>query len=79
MSLPLWKPDAARAAASNMAGFAREAARHRHVDAPPGAGLRIGDYDQLWRWSVSQPARFWQLVWQFCQVRASRPAEQVLA
>jgi acetoacetyl-CoA synthetase len=79
MSLPLWKPDAARAAASTMAAFVREAARQRLFDAPPGAGQRTGDYDLLWRWSVSQPARFWQQVWQFCQVRASRPPDQVLA
>jgi len=79
MSLPLWKPDAARAAASNMAAFVREAAHQRHVEPRPGGGLRTGDYDQLWRWSVKQPARFWQLVWQFCEVRASRPPEQVLA
>jgi acetoacetyl-CoA synthetase len=79
MSLPLWKPDAARAAASNMAAFVREAARHRQFDPPAGGGLRTGDYDQLWRWSVNQPARFWQLVWQFCGVRASRAPEQVLS
>jgi acetoacetyl-CoA synthetase len=79
MSLPLWKPDAARAAASNMAAFVREAARQHAFEPPPGGGLRTGDYDQLWRWSVKQPARFWQLVWNWCGVRASRPPEQVLA
>ncbi len=78
MSLPLWKPDAARAAASNMAAFAREAARVGQLELPPGGGQRVGDYDQLWRWSVAHPQRFWQLVWQFCQVRAARPADVVL-
>jgi acetoacetyl-CoA synthetase len=77
MSLPLWKPDAARAAASNLAAFVREVARQPRFDAPSDAGA--GDYDLLWRWSVGQPARFWQQVWQFCQVRASRQPDQVLA
>jgi len=52
--------------------------RHE-LDLPPGGGQRIGDYDALWRWSVKHPARFWPLVWQFCGVKASQPAEQVLS
>jgi acetoacetyl-CoA synthetase len=78
MSLPLWKPDAARAAASNLAAFVRKAARDRHLEAPAGGGLRTGDYEQLWRWSVNHPARFWPRVWQACGVRASRLPDRVL-
>ena len=78
MSLPLWKPDSARAAATNLAAFAREVVQRHELDLPPGGGQRIGDYDALWRWSVKHPSRFWPLVWQFCDVRASHRAEQVL-
>jgi acetoacetyl-CoA synthetase len=79
MSLPAWKPDAARAAATHMAAFAQQVVREHHLELPPGGGLRIGDYDQFWRWSINNPAKFWQAVWQYCGVRASRPAEHVLA
>jgi acetoacetyl-CoA synthetase len=78
MSLPAWKPDAARAAATRMAAFAQQVVREHHLDLPPGGGLRTGDYDQLWRWSTANPERFWQAVWQYCGIRASRPAEHVL-
>ena len=41
-------------------------------------GARFADYDELWRWSVSDLEAFWALVWEFCGVRASRPYERVL-
>jgi acetoacetyl-CoA synthetase len=42
------------------------------------AGRTFGDYDELWRWSVSEVEEFWAAVWEYCGVRASRPYEQVL-
>ena len=73
MSLPIWKPDASRVAGSNMAAFAQHVAREHPLELPPD-----GSHDGLWRWSVESPARFWQAVWDYCDVRASRPPEQVL-
>ena len=64
MSAPIWQPDAARAAASSLAAFARQ--------------VGIEDPEALWRWSVDQPERFWAEVWTFCGIRASRPADRVL-
>jgi len=78
MSLPIWKPGPERAAATHMAAFAQRVAREHQIPLPASGGLRTGDYDQLWRWSVKNPARFWQAVWEFCDVRASRPPEQLL-
>jgi acetoacetyl-CoA synthetase len=78
MSLPIWKPDARRAAATHMAAFTQLVGREKNQDAPRVNGMRTGDYDLLWRWSIRNPARFWELVWQYCEVRASRPADQVL-
>jgi acetoacetyl-CoA synthetase len=78
MSLPIWKPDARRAAAAHMAAFAQRVAREQTTDLPRGNGMRTGDYDLLWRWSIRNPARFWELVWEYCEVRAARPADQVL-
>jgi acetoacetyl-CoA synthetase len=68
MNQPIWQPSAERAAATNLARFAR-----RHAPAA------IADYDALWRWSVEQPEAFWPAVWDFCKVRASRRADCVLA
>ncbi|MEM6986935.1 MAG: acetoacetate--CoA ligase [Pseudomonadota bacterium] len=41
------------------------------------AGRRFADYDDLHKWSIDEPAAFWGLVWDHCDVRASRPAETV--
>jgi acetoacetyl-CoA synthetase len=64
----IWTPGAERAAGSNLARFMRERA-------PAGTT----DYPALWRWSVERPDPFWGAVWEFCGVRAARPAERVLA
>lgn len=53
---PLWSPSSARVAASNLARFATAADRHGE------------SYEVLHRWSVSEPAGFWQQVWDFTRV-----------
>lgn len=40
-------------------------------------GVQLDDYAALHRWSIEQPAAFWQAVWDFCEVRASRAADSV--
>ena len=34
-------------------------------------GAPVGDYTELWRWSVSNPARFWRAVWEFFDIPAA--------
>ena len=34
-------------------------------------GAPAGDYQALWQWSVSHPARFWRAVWEFFDVPAA--------
>ncbi len=41
-------------------------------------GLDHGDYDSLWRWSVSDLDGFWASLWDFFDVRAHEPYERVL-
>ena len=41
-------------------------------------GLAFESYDALWRWSVTDLEAFWASIWEFCGVRARRPAERVL-
>jgi acetoacetyl-CoA synthetase len=39
---------------------------------------RPGTYQELWEWSITEIGPFWQAVWDFCGVIASRRAEQPL-
>ena len=41
-------------------------------------GVELADYDELWRWSVSDLEGFWGALWDFFQIRARTPYERVL-
>ncbi len=62
----LWEPSAERAGRALITRFARAVGRG-------------GDYDELWRWSVSDLDGFWAAIWDFFDVQASEPYERVLA
>ena len=64
----LWQPTPEAAAATQIAAFARE----QGFEGPDAI-------DRLWRWSVDHPEPFWQRVWELGGVKASRPADRVLA
>ena len=66
----LWTPHPARVAASQMARFRRLAEAE--------TGFSLPDWPALWRWSIADRAAFWRLLWRFCGVIASRPADEVL-
>ena len=55
---PLWQPDPQRAAQTLLARFMQRAGKR--------------DWDELHRWSVEQSEAFWNLVWEFCEVRGTR-------
>ncbi len=69
--VPLWAPSAERVAAARMTHFMRWA-EERH-------GRRFADYEELWRWSVTEPERFWSDIWDYGGVRASAPYERAIA
>ena len=60
MDQPLWQPSPQRIASTHLAAFTRQA-RERW-------GVAAEDYAALHRWSVTEPAQFWQSVWSFCGV-----------
>ncbi|MFC1434079.1 acetoacetate--CoA ligase [Streptacidiphilus sp. N1-3] len=68
---PLWEPDPARAAASNLARFQRWAVEHH--------GAPDGDYAALHHWSVDHLDRFWTAVTEWFDVRFSTPPSAALA
>ncbi len=60
LETPLWRPSPARVRNANLTAFMR--------DARARWGVTVEDYDGLHRWSVTEPAQFWQSVWSFCKV-----------
>jgi acetoacetyl-CoA synthetase len=42
-------------------------------------GLTFGGYPELWEWSVTRLEDFWESVWQFQQMKASTPYQEVLS
>ncbi|KAJ5127079.1 AMP-dependent synthetase/ligase [Penicillium atrosanguineum] len=41
-------------------------------------GLSMKDYNSLWKWSVSEPAKFWEEIWHYTHIVAHEPYTQVL-
>lgn len=41
--------------------------------------LSFSNYEDLWEWSVTEIEAFWESVWEYFEVRASKPYESVLA
>ncbi len=70
MNRVLWTPSQERADASTMAAFERFLGETR--------GLTFEDYNAMWRWSVSDLEGFWEAIWEFFNIRASRRYTEVL-
>jgi acetoacetyl-CoA synthetase len=41
-------------------------------------GLTFNDYNSLWQWSVTELEDFWQSLWEFFDIQASKPFTRVL-
>ncbi|KAJ5832140.1 AMP-dependent synthetase/ligase [Penicillium riverlandense] len=41
-------------------------------------GLSLAHYNDLWTWSVSEPAKFWEEIWHYTSIKAHAPYQQVL-
>jgi acetoacetyl-CoA synthetase len=68
---PLWTPSPERREAANLhrfVRFVREATGNED----------IGSYAPLYDFSIRHPERFWQLVWEFCGIRATGDFEPAL-
>lgn len=63
----LWSPSQDRIDASLLTQFKR-AANQRY-------GLDLSDYDSIWQWSIDQPESFWQLLWDFCNVKGQQSGD----
>jgi acetoacetyl-CoA synthetase len=54
---PLWQPSPERIAGANLTAFRAAVERDWRV--------ALGDYDALYQWSIREPERFWQSLWDF--------------
>jgi acetoacetyl-CoA synthetase len=66
----LWKPDPEQLARTNIGRFRAWLEADR--------GHIFPDYDALWQWSVTDIESFWAAIWEFLDVRASAPYQQVV-
>ncbi len=67
---PLWTPDDARMAASNLKRFMERVERVHD--------LKLETYKDVLDFSVTKPHAFWSTLWDFCDVRASERGSRVL-
>ena len=70
MAGPLWAPSEARCAQTHMSQFMAAASKK--------AGKSFSNYDALYQWSIEDSASFWELVWEYGGIKASRPAQKTL-
>ncbi|MGI8506731.1 MAG: acetoacetate--CoA ligase [Solirubrobacteraceae bacterium] len=66
----LWEPSPERVERATITRYAAWLERTR--------GLRLEDYEALWRWSVQDLEAFWRSIAEFFEVRFSVPADTVL-
>jgi acetoacetyl-CoA synthetase len=67
---PLWQPSEEAIEQAQLTQFARHVVRkHR---------LELNTYPDFYRWTVDEPEAFWNEVWDWCGVRASRKGSAVL-
>jgi len=68
--LPLWTPSCeavANAAITRFRAFASER-----------AGQAFASHDALHAWSVAEPADFWELIWDYCEVIGDKGARRLI-
>src|SRR5215211_4121051 len=71
MKTPLWNPSEERKKQANITRFISRVNTQHH--------LNLDSYADLYRWSVENIPDFWAEVWDFSQIIASKPYDQVVA
>ncbi|HEV3230121.1 MAG TPA: acetoacetate--CoA ligase [Solirubrobacteraceae bacterium] len=66
----LWSPSPERRERATLTDFMRWVGERE--------GRTFGDYESLWRWSVQDLEGFWSAVWDYFDVRASKPYQRVM-
>lgn len=66
----LWEPSAAVKARANLTHYMAWLAETY--------GLNFENYDELWHWSVTELEQFWESMWAYFEIKASKPYSTVL-
>ncbi|MBW2482294.1 MAG: acetoacetate--CoA ligase [Deltaproteobacteria bacterium] len=66
----LWEPGLDVVSRANMTRYMQWLAAEK--------GLTFGDYISLWQWSVTEIEDFWQSLWEYFDIRSSKPYSTVL-
>ncbi|NKI35096.1 acetoacetate--CoA ligase [Wenzhouxiangella sp. XN79A] len=69
MTDPIWRPDPARIQSAHLGRFIEAVARAHDPS--------VNDSASLYRFSIEQPETFWNAVWDFAEVRASKRGDRV--
>ena len=67
---PLWVPSAETVKNANMTRFIQFVNQ--------AYGKKIKSYRDLYQWSINSIPYFWEAIWNFCEIRASRKYDQVV-
>ncbi|WP_216638020.1 acetoacetate--CoA ligase [Bacillus sp. FJAT-29814] len=67
----LWEPSQEMQTQSNIKRFMVWLEENR--------GLKFDQYEQLWEWSVTEVENFWGAIWDFFEIKAQRPYDEVLS
>ncbi len=70
MKKPLWVPGEKRRQEANLTAFMELVARRK--------GVKVADYHELYRWSIEQIPDFWELIWEYGEVRHSRSYDRIV-
>ena len=70
MAVPLWAPSAEKVENANMTRFIGYVNQR--------FGLALADYPQLYDWSVTDIPSFWASVWEFAEIKHSRPPQTIV-
>jgi acetoacetyl-CoA synthetase len=70
MAKLLWAPSEERVKQSNMYRFMQSVNRKY--------GKRFSEYEGLYEWSVENIPEFWATMWDFAEIKASKPSSQVV-
>ncbi len=71
MTKPIWEPGKERADGANLSRFMRFVREETHND-------DLRSYAPLYDFSIRHSTKFWQLLWEFCGIRASGNFDEVL-
>ncbi|MEQ1530059.1 MAG: acetoacetate--CoA ligase [Methylococcales bacterium] len=71
MNRVLWQPSPERQAYANITRFIKLVGERY--------GVAVTEYAAVYQWSIENPAAFWDLLWDFADIKADRKGDVVLA